>query len=392
MATLLDEILQETNITGAEARGSSKTHSAGCKCFECGMKKIQPTGKHKSWRERRDERLTKKDGQKRPVQNNRSSAINSEFGWGRIANPFTNLAAAAPYSDRRITAGAAGAVSGTVTGTCQIPVQIPSNIGTALSVRMSKKDKSGKRHVLGYAGSGGGRLSNILSAINRCGKLNISPDEIDMFQRISNVETGGLIQAINSWDSAYMSMGFMQLTAKYGELQRLIQRAPASFNRYGIALDSQKYSFGEFKIRGTTYANELRNRDWAERFFRAGLDVDIIIAEVIHGRAIIQSLQASIRNWLGTNFQYFNNFYNSSSILRALVQETHNNRPAYLRSALQSAVREAKARIISQILPFLTLLRDKIRGSYKANAARENDTPQHMLLKAEHIISRTAVL
>jgi len=312
-----------------------------------------------------------------PVNSN--GFLSSVKHWAIIA--IDNGTSSSPYLGRVITAGAAGAVSGVGAGICQIPVQVPSNLNTII-----------KKHKRGYGGYGGGRLSPILIALNQCGKLSISTDEIDMFQRISNVETGGLVQAINSWDSAYMSMGFMQLTAKFGKLQRLIQHAPAAFSRYGIALDKQRYSFGEFKISGTSNPNELRNRVWAERFFRAGLDTDIIIAEVIYGRTIIQSVLASVRRWLGQNFQYFNSFYNSSSILRALVQETHNNRPAYLRSALQAAVSEAKAGNISQILPFLTLLRDKIRSVYRANATREKDTPQHMLLKAEHIISRTAIL
>jgi hypothetical protein len=69
------------------------------------------------------------------------------------------------------------------------------------------------------------------------GKLSISDGDIELLQRISHVETGGSLQALNSWDDAYMSIGFMQWPLAFGKLQRLIDRATAAFRRYGIELD-----------------------------------------------------------------------------------------------------------------------------------------------------------
>lgn len=308
---------------------------------------------------------------------NGSGFLKAGRHWAIVT--FGNDAAVTGEVAKTVAAGAAGGTTGAAAGACVIPVMVPPDIA-----------KSVVKQGRGFKAYGGGRLSTILDAMNKCGKLAISADEIDTFQRMANVETGGLVHAVNSWDSAYMSAGFMQLTAKYGELQRLIQQAPAAFSRYGIALDNTNYTFGQAKIKGTANANELRSRDWAERFFRAGLDTDVIAAQVIRGRAIMQAVLAATGRWLGAGFPYFNAFYSGSSAVRALVQETHNNRPAYLRRALVEAVREARRKKITQLDPFLALLRNKIRSVYEANAARENDTPQHMRQKADHIIVRTA--
>ena len=93
----------------------------------------------------------------------------------------------------------------------------------------------------GWAAYGGGDSKSRLQDINRRGLISMSPNEIEMFRLLSIPESGGLVNAINSWDSAYMSMGFMQFTIQHYKLQEVIKRAPDRFRKYGIEIDYGRY-------------------------------------------------------------------------------------------------------------------------------------------------------
>ena len=80
------------------------------------------------------------------------------------------------------------------------------------------EDKAYKYHskLGGYSRYGGGRLETVLRDLRQQGKLSISDGDIELLQRISNVESDGCLQALNSYDDAYMSIGFMQWTLVSG--------------------------------------------------------------------------------------------------------------------------------------------------------------------------------
>lgn len=262
-----------------------------------------------------------------------------------------------------------------------------------------------KKHPRGgYARYGGGRVDQILRQFRNQRMLSITDAEIDTLQRIANVETGGLIQAINSYDSAFMSMGFMQLTIKYndrynpdGKLQRLIQRAPGAFRKYGIVLATTRYKIyaGKNKktgkvlyyvplaVQGAPKPDDLRSLEWAERFYAAGLDPAVIIAQAKLALEILKEDKQRIVTNVGSRFLPF---YEQSPILRALIHETFNNRPVYLYKALKQAIAQAKQQ--GQISPeqFLKLLHTEIRAVYQQ---RERDTG---LKKANNLINKTAKL
>jgi len=259
----------------------------------------------------------------------------------------------------------------------------------------SAEDKLFKPHSRGgYRRYGGGRVDTRLKQLRDSGKLSIRDADIDMLQRIANVETGGLIQGLNSYDSAFMSMGFMQWTIKYtdnyyrdGKLQRLIQRAPAAFRKYGIELDTpRRYIIGEYKplaFKGAQFARDLRSLDWAKRFYAAGLDPDVIIEEVKMALEVIEESKRRITNRVGRDFLPY---YERSAVLRALVQETYNNRPAYLYEALKRAIARAKQRAEATTEQFLDLVRAAIREVYGEKE------PQAGPRKAENLVHKTARL
>jgi hypothetical protein len=262
-----------------------------------------------------------------------------------------------------------------------------------------------KKHPRGgYARYGGSRVDQILKQLRDQRMLSITDAEIDTLQRIANVETGGLVQAINSYDSAFMSMGFMQLTIKYndrynpnGKLQRLIQRAPDAFRKYGIELATTRYKIyaGKNKetgkpdyyvplaVQGAPKPDDLRSLEWAERFYAAGLDPAVIIAQAKLALEILKEDKQRIVKTVGGGFLPF---YDRSPVLRALIHETFNNRPVYLYRALKQAITKATQQ--GQISPeqFLNLLHTEIRAIYQQ---REKDTG---LKKANNLINKTAKL
>jgi len=269
------------------------------------------------------------------------------------------------------------------------------NEATSEDVRLYKyHPPTAKRKYGGFTRYGGGRVDARLKELRQRGRLPISDAEIDMLQRIANVESSGLIQGINSYDSAFMSMGFMQWTIKFmdnqnpdGKLQRLIRRAPTAFRKYGIELDiSRRYIIGEYRpiaIKGARTASALRSLDWAKKFYAAGLDPEIIIAEVKLAREVIAESKQRIVNKVGRDFLPY---YERSAILRALIQETFNNRPVYLYLALKSATTRAKSIAGVDTERFLQLVRAAIMEVY-----REKE-PEDGAKKARNLIDRTARL
>jgi hypothetical protein len=249
-----------------------------------------------------------------------------------------------------------------------------------------------KRRYGGYSRYGGGRVDKRLKELQVSGKLPISDADIDMLQRVANVESSGQIQGINSYDSAFMSMGVMQWPIAYGKLQRLIQRAPEAFRRYGIELDDlRKYRiqtrYGTetpIAIKGAQNPSDLRSLEWAQRFYIAGLDPDIIIEEVKLALEVIEESKRRIVKKVGSDFLPH---YERSAVLRALVQETFNNRPAYLYVALKRAIERARKMAGGvDTNQFLKLVHEAIREVYREK--EPEDGPK----KADNLIRKTAHL
>jgi hypothetical protein len=260
----------------------------------------------------------------------------------------------------------------------------------------------------GYSRYGGGRLETRLRELRDQGKLSISDGDIELLQRISHVETGGCLQALNSWDDAYMSIGFMQWPLAFGKLQRLIDRAPAAFRRYGIELDpARRYSIKRsypkpetpIALKGVGQPHELRSLDWAKRFYAAGLDPEIVAREAELALEVIAEERRKIEKSLRRPIPH----YDESSALRALIQETNNHRPAWLREVLKRAVAQYTSSGSSGSARFLELVRASIRSVYpemaRAAARKTTTDPKkiadavaRMVHSAENLIRKTGTL
>lgn len=182
------------------------------------------------------------------------------------------------------------------------------------------------------------RLDQVLSHLHRQGKISITQEQLDLFQRVANVETSGKIQTLNAYDGGVVSIGWMQFTIHVGKIQQWIKLAPASFKRYGIELDPREnYDFGDNgkhpAILGVSQRtiDQLRWNGWAERFYYAGLDPEIIAAEVTLCLQYLKKHLESLRNRLkddGIYNLFYSNYYLKDPYVRGLFQASHNNNPA----------------------------------------------------------------
>lgn len=199
----------------------------------------------------------------------------------------------------------------------------------------------------GFEGSGGGPLVGKLNQLRSENRLVISDDDIDMLHRIAAVESSGRVTAINTWDNAVLSAGFMQWTLRYGELMEWIGRAPEAFARYGIELDRSSYIFGKDKypaIKGASNHDELRQRSWAERFAHATVDHDVVVAEVRYALDAVlpqqrQRLETLVERATPGGWERIGDYYSRSSLVRALFHEAYNNRPVCMQEAVVTLAR-----------------------------------------------------
>jgi hypothetical protein len=314
----------------------------------------------------------------------------------RIIRPLLQALGTGPVS-----AGAPAGPSPTVT----VPIAQPR--ATPLSVNDDRAYKYHSKYG-GYSRYGGGRLETRLRELRDQGKLSISDGDIELLQRISHVETGGCVQALNSWDDVYMSIGFMQWPLVFGKLQRLIARAPDAFRRYGIELDpTRRYSIKRsyprpetpIALKGVGHPRELRSLNWAKRFYAAGLDPEIVAREAELALEVIAEQRREIEKSLRRPIPH----YDESSALRALIQETNNHRPAWLKELLKRAIAQYTSSGASGAAHFLELVRASIRSFYpkmaKAAAERTTKDPKkiadavaRMVRSGENLIAKTGTL
>lgn len=224
-----------------------------------------------------------------------------------------------------------------------------------------------------------GRLDRTLDGLRKRGLLDLSDDDLDTFQRIANIETRGGIQGINTWDSAVVSIGFMQWTLQHGKLQTWIAHAPGAFARHGIALDeSCPYQWGKDKqigIQGVSDKDALRWSGWAERFYQVGLDEEALVAEVALARKFLSWHLDGLRHRLGqkgmglARYAVFERHYGASLAIRGMFQAAYNNLPGAAADAVHRAL--AASRPGDGAAVFQEHLMEGIRLAFSARGKRQ---------------------
>lgn len=221
------------------------------------------------------------------------------------------------------------------------------------------------------------RLDKTLQLLYNQGKITITQEELDLFQRIANVETSGFIQTLNTYDAGVVSIGFMQFTLHVGKIQEWIKLDEVAFRRFGIELDPvEKYTFTEgghteqySAIKGVPQSriDELRRNGWAERFYYAGLDADVIIAEVKLAKDYLQRHLKDFKARLKDNALYdnfFNNYYSNSTYVKALFQESYNNNPSKATSAIKETLQHVNVKNLAAMDDFLVKYKELLMSRY----------------------------
>lgn len=311
------------------------------------------------------------------------AVLHPELGGRRLAASEKALIAEYNRIRREIVQPVLGRPSAVIATTPAAP--------TSAAVRSGYRIAKNKQGLARYSiHEGGPRLEVALRALRDRGKLAIEDYHIDTFQRMSNVETGGGVQALNTWDSGIVSIGFFQLTLLHGKVQDLIRSAPDAFRRYGIELDEGRtYKIGgntPVAIKGAATANELRWGIWADRFYRAGLDDDVIVAECEDGKQRLSRGIAVAKKKLGGAFELFWTAYKASLPMRGLYQEALNNLPVGAYNGIAIAAKQA-----TDASGYYEILKRAIPAGFAAYG-KQHGKEAKIREKGNHIVAKTAVL
>jgi hypothetical protein len=168
----------------------------------------------------------------------------------------------------------------------------------------------------------------------------------------------GAMDAINTWDNAFLSFGMYQWTmgsdTAKGELPTLLNRIKKLFpdtfqhyyGRYGMDIDvaNSDEVYGRVTLNGVSVQavadkEKLRDNKWAFRFWRAGLDPMVKLAEMLHAfdRLYTFYQHENYKVEVGDK-RYFVNQIITSEYGVALILDHHVNRPAHPRKHLAAAI------------------------------------------------------
>ncbi len=178
--------------------------------------------------------------------------------------------------------------------------------------------------------------------------LNLAPSLIRVIRAVSHNE--GRLEAINSWDNAFLSFGMFQWTAgarsAAGELAGLLALVRHTnpdafqncFGRYALgALLQGGETTGFLTLAGAALKDaadkeQLRSVEWAYRFWLAGHDDTVRACQInLAAARVARFIRAAVADhpvgdWL------------SSEYGMALVLDEHVNRPGHVPGTLKRAI------------------------------------------------------
>jgi hypothetical protein len=185
--------------------------------------------------------------------------------------------------------------------------------------------------------------------------FDVAPSRLRVMQAVSDNE--GRLEAINTWDNAFLTFGAFQWTvgsgSGAGELPALLARLKEAdqgvFDKYfgSNGLDVSEISAtpgvtptGFFllnKIRLATPAQkeQLRNLAWAYRFWLSGQDPVVRAVQVKHAMGRVDLFYRQPSKMIG---QFEVGDYVSSEYGVALLLDQHVNRPGHVPATLAKAV------------------------------------------------------
>ncbi|MFL6229522.1 MAG: SH3 domain-containing protein [Pyrinomonadaceae bacterium] len=191
---------------------------------------------------------------------------------------------------------------------------------------------------------------------------SVSPSRLRVMQAVSVNE--GRLEAVNTWDNAFLTFGCFQWTVGVADgagelpamLDRLKKKSSAVFQKYfgQFGLDVQMpqtpantLPTGFLTLNGTllkqpAQKEKLRTLDWAYRFWLAGQDDTVRVAEIEHAMSRVDLFFRCPRCLINTRFV---GDYLSSEYGVALMLDQHVNRPGHVPGTLARAVADLVAQL-----------------------------------------------
>lgn len=221
-----------------------------------------------------------------------------------------------------------------------------------------------KGEYAGFSKYGGGTVISVLTRLTNEGLLALTPKQIVILDAIAQVETGGQISCVQTYDNQVVSVGFKQVVLGHGSLEKLMNRAAAGFAKHGLRLDSSRkykrqsgWSQAPHQIQGCEDAEELRTPEWAIKFYHAGMEPDVIEGQCELALRELGHVQKTAKQ------QAKGVVYFQDPTAEAWLLETKNNRPAFMTKAVSRAVADGAGKAASRDA-FLDTLAQAIIDTY----------------------------
>lgn len=189
--------------------------------------------------------------------------------------------------------------------------------------------------------------------------LKVTQSEINVM--IAVAENEGNLDAINTWDNAFLSFGLFQWTAgtggAKGELPALLARIKNEdrdlFDQYcgqhglDVADVTPGLVYGYFSLRGTKIKTketkaQLRQAPWAFYFWLAGQDPAVQAMEIKHALSRLDQFYSTERYKVGNKHRVSDLVTSEYGV--GLILDNHVNRPAYVKTCLAKALEETRLR------------------------------------------------
>lgn len=211
-----------------------------------------------------------------------------------------------------------------------------------------------KKFRKGIYSSGNTKIAEFIDS-NRSEIDSISHSQLRLLEAVS--ENEGKLEAINTWDNAYLSFGIFQWTAgvgsEAGELPALFDRLQKRFpevyaeffGRFGLELSGVTErqgtpARGYFKVNGQVLTSSsqkeaLRALPWPYRCKTAGMNDKVRLVQLEHAIARIDCFLKVDNRVIRNN--YIGDYVTSEYGIAQLLDQ-HVNRPAHVLPTLRKAV------------------------------------------------------
>jgi uncharacterized protein YraI len=218
-----------------------------------------------------------------------------------------------------------------------------------------------KKFRKGVFSSGNIRVGDFIEE-NRDTITSVGPSQLRLLEAVS--ENEGKLEAVNTWDNAYLSFGIFQWSAGVGSdagelpalFDRLQDRFPEAYEKYlgqyGLEISGVREvrgspARGYFILNGRLLADReqkeaLRSLVWPYRCKQAGMDDDVRLVQLEHALSRIDCfLKVDNRRIRG---RYIGDYVTSEYGIAQLLDQ-HVNRPAHVLTTVRQAVESLEGEI-----------------------------------------------